>query len=424
MSASSSCIGEKAKEAKRGADIERATRDMVSGHKRDSRVVDFERQAAAHFLHPESVNGKNFLDFKEETEGMIRSGRIAVLVPMREKGGAPYFVPREVVRYLVKNAGFPQDRVFVINHLSELPAVDEAKRWNVPVISAMKVIALCEPKLVAICNVDRLERGKGVAMLAGLLYIYRMKKLGMLKDVEYVLMHDAELIDVDEYDPARSLVWPLVANPGAYNMVLAAQVGRNNEPSLAARVGVDAIRTMHPDKVVRDYLDMVWQRVVSYVWMLCGERIIRLDDFFGLPITTHYGLETILGWGFAGLNAQDGSEVAQVAILKNRFDSANTTWGEQFMMYNIARVNVACAMMGTPPSEWTVDDIRRLNKHTEEMFTLPVFPFEHGPMISGDMGMDRFVPSVNKIYQMGLVDLEGLDRRIELLRGRTKYDFT
>ena len=401
--------GEKLKERARGVDASRAMRDFGQGTK----VAEgFNAAMGEGVYRPDMINLK-------EMGGMITSlmgsGRIQVVIPMYEKGGPPDFVPRDVLKYLVTNCCIPKQNILVVNHRSEKPAVDEAKKWNVPVVNALEVISCLTTDMTEITGLSELFAGKGVAVLAGLLTVRSQVNSGIINP-EYIMFHDSELVDVAKYDGARHLCYPLAITENRHNHIVGAQIDRGNEAVFAARVALEALEHVYPDDQVKKFVSDIRIPLTRLVWMLTGERILRTEDLFSLPLATGYVLETILNLGMEGINLNGSRKTtAQVVIPNARLDCCNGAWAEQCMMHMIARALNVFVLQGEPPSKWSLDRIQEINHIFGKMKLLPILPQEAGPVECKEAEADRVIPSVNAIFGENWLEHSRMESILERL---------
>lgn len=389
----------------RGTDTHRALRNFEGD--RNPRIEAWDEFSHSGLYKPTQ---KDMAESRETIDDFLAE-RVRVVVPMFEDGGAEnHHVPREVLRYLVENCRIPRKNILVMDHRSTgKPSVAEAHAWNVRVINALEVMNCLDPKVLDVVKLDRLFAGKGIPMLAGLLALHAMREAGE-SGWDWVMFHDAELVEVDAYDGARMLTYPLVVNGDHHNSVLQAQVGRNNETVFAARVALEALEHGHPDPKVREYISWLRPQLLRLVWMLCGEFMVKWDCAQAIPLSDQYWVETLVRTGTIGFNhsTRNGMTIAQVVNPNLRADGANGNWAEQFMMNCITRGLLAQALTGTPPHMMTVEQITALNTQFEQMDLLHFLPREHGAVKVKKRPADRMLPSLQMLLAQGWVDLEKL----------------
>lgn len=344
----------------------------------------------------------------------MRNGEITVLIPMLEKGGSPNYTPRSVISYFVENCQIPKSKIIVVDGGSGEEALEEVRSWNIPMISFRETVyRIFRPLMCGILSLPSEKfRGKGIQVALGFLVIEMMKRMG-INNSSLVHLHDSELSGVDEYNGTRHELFPLVTNPEKHLHSQAIQIGRNNEAVHNARVAMQGIMHMHPDSGVRRYLEKIWERYVSLVWMCTGERIVNWEMLMSLPMTTGYCMEAALVLGTIGYDLERVGDPAQVVIPNPRLDGANGSHMEQIMMNMISRFMLTAVMTGTPPHQWNLGLISELNYKFEEMPFIPMLPKEAGGVVCHPVSADRIIPSTNTLLDQGFVDTDELKRMVE-----------
>ena len=427
-------VGDAAKELRDGVAVQRAERDA---RRETPAVKRWEAFMAQGVYEPTAAM---IADLRPQMDELIQSGKLRILIPMREIGGGG--VPGHVLKYLIQDRGMPREFITVANHESGPNAVNIARQWGVKVVDVMEVIHCLSPDVVEVTGLPKLEHGKGVAVLAGLLALRQQVGNGASM-VEWIMLHDSELKDVEPYDPVGHLLYPIVMGDGDHhNEVIMNQVGRSNEPVYSVRMALEAIEHMNPWQGIENRLDSIrpawlrapiarivnglnpWKEVHGYVkairpamlrrvWMCCGERLLSWHDLQRLPLATGYVLETMLGFGIEGLNLHAEKMLAQVVNRNLRRDAANGLFREQLMMGQIARAILAFALFAKNPHKWSDDDIRHLNSGFGRMPIIPGMPETPGHAMAWEQPADRVLPSVDRIFHKQWADL---DRLAEVLK--------
>jgi hypothetical protein len=78
------------------------------------------------------------------------------------------------------------------------------------------------------------------------------------------------------------------------------------------------------------------------------------------------------------------------------------------MMIMICRALNVFALQGKPPSQWSVDRIRGINRIFSRMNLLPMLSQEAGPVECKEREADRVIPSIDNIYKQKWVDRDRL----------------
>lgn len=393
--------GEDLKASERGIEAARCLANF--GETDGSHAREFKTRAADGVYSPST---QGLLSCQLETDRLLQSGDVQVLIPMHESGD--HDVPAPVLDYLLEDCRIPREFILVVNHLSGEAAVRRVVERSIPMVDALEVMACLDPALCHIAHLPELRTGKGIAVLAGLLALKAMAMDGAECRFRWIMMHDSELIHVHEYNGARYLSYPLVVDGDPHNMVLACQSGRNNEAVHCARVATEADAIFNPIPQIAEYARVIGPRLTKLSWMLCGERILDAETLFRLPLTTGYALETILNFGVEGVNAFGNTRktTAQVINPNGRIDACSGEYAEQFMMNMIGRAMRAFILMGTPPHTWNLQDIARLNAGFAQMHVIPAIAEFSGPVTCRETPADRVLPSVKEIIFRGWVDAE------------------
>lgn len=399
--------GEDLKAHARGQDQGRCLANFQEGG--GSHSTAFSRFASEGVYSPSTFEMANWMP---SIDNLLQSGNVQVLIPMHEKGD--HNVPAPVLDYLLDNCRIPKESILVVNHLSGDLAVRRVFDRKVPMVDALEVIKCLDPAVCAMAGLPELRLGKGIAVLAGLLALRGISNFhGSDRPFQWVMMHDSELIRVNEYDGARYITYPLVCDgDNPHRMILECQSGRNNEAVHCARVAIEADAIFNPVPSIANYAREIGPRLMRLSWMLCGERILDANTLMNLPLSTGYVLETILNFGVEGLNIYDERTTGQVMNSGGRLDACSGEYAEQFMMNMIGRAIRAFVLMGIPPHRWEISDIVRLNVGFAQMPVVPAIAEFQGPVICRETPADRVLPSVETIWKNGWVDEERLKKHL------------
>lgn len=393
-----------------GSDEERACRSLQGDDESKKIAKEAEKRMKSGVYTPLK---EDMQKARPEIDQMLSNGDITVIIPMLEKGGPPSYTPRSVLQYFVEDCKIPKAKILVVDGGSAPSAIEEVRRWNIPIINFPEIVhRVFRPIMCGLLSLSSEEfRGKGIQVSLGFLIVEMMRRMGVINS-PWVHLHDSELVGVNEYDGTRYELYPIIKNIEHLHSQ-AIQIGRNNEAVHNTRVSMQGIMHMHSDKGVRKYLESIWERYVSLVWMCTGERIMNWDMLMEIPMTTGYCMESALVLGTIGYDLNRTGDPAQVVIPNPRLDGANGAWAEQIMMNMISRFMLVAVMTGIPPHEWNLGMISDLNGRFEKMPYIPILPKEPGPVACHPKTADRIIPATNVLLDQGLVDTDELKRIVE-----------
>lgn len=390
----------------------------------------FEHKMAEHMFSP---TGEDLLREEEEIKEFLTANDIYYIICMHEKDEAKMGVPGPVLNYMIKKCGIYPRHIILVNHFSADCTVEMAKKFNVRVIDAEKVITCFTKELSEIMGLPNLRLGKGVALVSGLLALKALQ-LSKNKKVSWIGWSDSELTLVEDYNFLSYLAYPLIQEKHDYNMCMQAHVGRNNWAVKGLCIALESvIYSPSVDDGVRSFVKDIYNTLVSLVHMLAGERFIKASEMFALPLAHGYVLETGVDFGIAGANVSNGSAIAQVINPNDRLDGSNavkrrvqvngggvamqeisTEHVEQRMMHMITAAALFLALFGKPAHLWSLQDVHEVNKSFSVMNQfVPIFATDNGPMMTQTKERDRFFPSVDMMIKEKLVDFDRIISVVE-----------
>lgn len=373
------------------------------------------RPALAHFYQPTQDELRLY-----ERETLLRLRRHAhVVIPMRESKP----VVHGVLSYLKTRVDM--SKVLVVNCESNdiaIGAVTPFLDEGVTLVHMEDMFDMIDwTKLLPIVGLDKRPlNGKGWTVLAGMLAMYLLHP-----NATAVLQSDADLREVDRYDPLLNLGYPISKTRGTDIRYLAAKIsrpGRGNETTMTARnVLADLARNPMLPTNVREIATHLAAALREHKWMLTGEFGLFGKVAFNRPFATGYCEETLISIFLETCirhtgNGHTGQEaIAQVEARHNRIDDANDERKEFRMMDRISRFLIAYALFGKPITAWDITDYERFNAifgQYSDTARIPSPKDEEeqpgrmsGPVIIEDLPQDRIVPSVKFLVKQGFVDM-------------------
>ncbi len=339
-----------------------------------------------------------------DTREKLQSGVMRVVIPMKEQG------PKvsSVLNYLTTL--MPREHIIVVNDRSDDEAVQCALSYGVVVVHAQDVLNAVDLECLRdVLCMDQRPHGKGVAVFAGYLVQYVLAKQNSNGRPLWICQHDSEIGQCDRYRSLEYLMYGAQQSTAA-QYVKMAKTGRNNERPMTARSMLRAISTSpaYP-RTLRERAYDIYKDLTPDKWMLTGEFMLRTDAAWNRPFATGYLEETLI--------ALHMRQSVRVANPNPRMDAVNTYWKESVILQHVS--NFLVFMAGErPPSEWTLEDIRRIN-HSIMAQPLEgvVIPDHEGPCEWFRVENDRIMPSIEMLWKENLVDesklLESLSKRCE-----------
>ena len=367
---------------------------------------DLQTHLNSGYLQP---NAEDLRVQEERINSFLQSGKLAIVVPMRERGP----VIRPLLNTLIKERHVALGTILVVNDGSDKAALDEVRQHNsnVHLVSRDEVLDVLKwDKLLRILNLRERPRGKGVAVLAGYLSQYIWARRNDRHPL-WLGQNDAEIAQFDRYQCWEHLGYGIVTRPGA-QYVKMAKFGRTNERCMAARwmLLVFAQAESVAPEIQRRAEEMAY-RLGRHKWMLTGEFALRWELAMDRPFATGYLEETLTSLFSEDYCAQwcpEGDGVVQVANPNPRLDAANDERKEAIMQQQISNFILSVALGETLPiDQWGIETIKRLN-HTimADPIVMGWIPLDEGSVKAEVAPNNRLIPSITMLDRAKLIDWE------------------
>lgn len=365
----------------------------------------------------EMIFGHNFLqpdesalaECGEQIRSFLQSGRLAVVIPMRETTRAMPAI-ESVLSVLTQH--LPPGKVLVMDNGSDAEVVAMARGIpGVRLASSREVLerVLDCQRLLPVLNLPKLpERGKGLTVLAG--YLCRHFLDLVEGSSEWLAQCDAEIALFEGYQYLEHLVWAILQAPeGRYFKM--AKFGRTNECCMEARNLLDELADDEDaEPQVRQRARELYLRLAPHMWMLTGEFAIQRQLAFRRPFATGYLEETLISMFVEDCGAQHpgrNGNTVQVYNPNNRLDAANTDEKEGKMQHQIsAFIHAAAKRMG-PVDTWTLSDIAGLNGgYMAKPLKAAWIDSNRRRVGVAVYHNDRIIPSVATLIEEGFVNVD------------------
>lgn len=348
---------------------------------------------------------------RQRTQRVIQDPGFRVVIPCREDDEAQMGVPGPCIDGLIE-AGLSAEQIVVVDHRNQPFIGERARERGVLVVNADAVMECLNPRVEEVLGGHTLELGKGVSIFCGVVALAAMNDNGLSGGLRHVMWCDAELIGMQEYDPAHYLAYALASDPEptSITQVLQTHVKRGNE----------AVKAMFHAILRRAWRSGDHRRIaratslIRIVHPCAGERIVRWDLLESAPFGHHYTVEHTLNWYLAGQDQSAGTTgVRQVCNPNARVDGSNRvspemddTWVEQRMMFEISAMYDLLDEREVDFDGMSLDDIARLNRVIASYpAVLPQDCPVPGAVGCVGFGHDRIIPSVSMLREHGLIDM-------------------
>ncbi len=303
---------------------------------------------------------KEVLSRRHQINDFLKQESYKVIIPMKERDSS--------IRFLLQalRGRIPPDNIIVVNDRSSKKAVQAALSTyrGVIVIDKEEVLqVLDQNKLKEVMSTLTLPQGKGMAVLAGYLYVYINDKLQSTKN-RFVFQHDAEIIDINNLTDFDYLIWTLLSARRKPFHIKIAKGGRNNEATMIARSLLLSLLHL-PDFPANHLIKMravdLFKKLTPLKWMLTGQFLLDGPLAMNRPFASGYLEETLLSV-FVGDASPSGSTL-QVASPFPCLDDKNDKYKEDRMMQLISNFIFTLAYFYKPINRWRMNDIQFLNKN-------------------------------------------------------------
>ena len=391
-------------ELKRNMGLDRDRCDGAYSETFDTRSL--QERLSQDYVEP---TDENLRDAHDQIVSFLHDNRCMLVVPMRERG--PVIEP--MLRHVVGLMS-PQN-IIVVNDNSDDPAIQAVSRYGARLIHRDDWLNMLDwPRLLDILNLtERPTRGKGVAVLAGYLYLhFWVQQTGIQPGM--LLQHDAEIAEYARYRGVEHLIWGLLQRPNA-SYVKMAKSGRGNERCMAARSSLPVLAaSQNVAPKSRQRAQDLFDKLVKHKWMLTGEFGMGFELAMQRYFATGYLEETCMSIQLEDWAAQHGRVTAQVGNPNPRLDGANDDRKEAIMQQQISNFLGQMALDAPLFTEWTIETIRCLN---HGVMSSPVkmgwVAPNDGPVVAEMLPNDRIIPSVTQLFGAGLVDCDAAMRLLE-----------
>ncbi len=358
-----------------------------------------DKKFSSNYLQPKLEQ----IEESKEVKKFIKSGKLAVVVPMKENG--PVIEP-----FLSKlSTQIPNDLVCVINDRSNQEAVDTVKRYkNIVFIDRDEVLdALDWKKLLKILNLKERPYGKGMTVLAGYLVQHFIAKHTKRKPL-WLAQHDAELSTEARHHNIRYLVWGLLNTKKKAHHLKIAKYGRNNEITMAVRSSLLELRNL-PFSVknlkIRRRAKELFNRLSPLKWMITGQFALSWERAMERPFATGYLEETLTSAFIEDRGSNTGEVTVQVVNPNPCLDGENGFRKEMIILQTVSNFVFTLALVGKSVDKWTVKDISRINrKFLNKDRPMAFIPNDENPVYTEVIPQEKIIPSVNMLLKNNLVN--------------------
>ncbi len=338
----------------------------------------------------------------------IKQLGFGVVIPMRERGPKT----QQVLEVLTKQ--LPANQIVVVNDSSDDAALECVRGFKgVRLIFRDDVLDCLDWKrLFPIINVRERPVGKGMAVLAGYLIHYALKLSGAR--TRWIFQNDSEIAEYSRYQCLQHLAAGITQTKGA-QAVKTAKFGRTNERSMCMRSALGLMEFLpNVDPEVAMRARHIFERTVSDKWIQTGEFALLWHVAMNRPFATGYLEESLTALFCADYFAKNHrGYTLKVANPNPRLDGANDERKEAIMQQQVSNFWLAMAFFKKPVAEWTVADIKRLNRGImSQNIAMAWIAPNDGPCQAEAVRNDRILPSVSQLINGGYVNMKALRKLV------------
>ena len=331
-----------------------------------------------------------------------RSGKIKVLMPLRELKGDGAAIVSESLQVLREQVG--ADNIFVVDNGVHPQTAREIVNSRVNLINESMIRQRLDwERLLCLLNLPDIRCGKGYAVTLGLAYLAIR---GLMDDDDWLVQCDGDISGFRRFQLMPHLFYPIIAEPESpWEYLKIAQVQRNNE---TVKAGINGLATYF--KLTKNTSDSrlnqqrliaqeIYDACIHHIWMLTGQFALRWRHAVNRMITTGYCDETLA-------SAQHGwRKLAQIVNPNLCMDGTNSKQKEDCMMTRILQFINALTVFGqSVRTSWSLEMIKEFNNGVVPgVDSIVRIPDKNGPLCVDDIEMDRVFPSIQTMLDNGLI---------------------
>ncbi len=235
-------------------------------------------------------------------------------------------------------------------------------------------------KLTTLFGFNQLtNKGKGWSMFLG--YI-----ISFLNEIQHVYFIDADLQDVNKYDPLNRLTCYNNASTNISHAVIATPNRRNE----VLHSVLNAFEIQNPELI---------HRAKQYIHFLAGERYLFVDSYKNMPWMTNYGIET---W----INLFSSSKDIKTIQISNehRNDSTNSYIKNEVMLMYCSKL-ISHIVNSKILDNYSVQSIINFNRHFEfyrDVSILPLTSTDH--ICNYRVNTDCLIPSYFDLRKLNIIN--------------------
>ena len=347
---------------------------------------------------------------RQDIDDFLRAENYRVIIPMRER--------RPVIKFLLKSikGRIPPTNIIIINDNSDSEVVRAARNIypRVKIIDKEELLGVLDKQLLKFLMVSQsIPEGKGMAVLAGYLYVYLDSKITDRR-INWLFQHDAEVRETNPFTNFDYLVWTLLNHQENVDHVKIAKTGRGNERSMSARsllLTLINLPSNSPNNRIKVRAIDLFKKLAPLKWMLTGQFVLRYDLAVKRPFASGYLEETLLS---AFVKDTNPSTTLQVANPYPCLDDNNNARKEDRMQQLISNFLFALAYYVKPLSTWMIEDIREVNsKFMAVNLPMSFIPDNEQPVDIECVPNERIIPSITMLDNHGLIDWDKAKEVIE-----------
>ncbi len=347
-------------------------------------------------------SGDDLSDCLKQILSYTRSGKVKVLMPLRELQGDGAVIVSEILQVLREQVGVAN--IFVVDNGVHPRTAREILDSRVTLINESMIRQRLDwERLLCLLNLPDIRCGKGYAVTLGLAYLAIR---GLMDDDDWLVQCDGDISGFRRFQLMPHLFYPIIAEPESpWEYLKIAQIQRNNE---TVKAGINGLATYF--KLAKNTSDSrinqqrliaqeIYDACIHHIWMLTGQFALRWRHAVNRMITTGYCDETLA-------SAQHGwRKLAQIVNPNLCMDGTNSKQKEDCMMTRILQFINALTVFGqSVRTSWSLEMIKEFNNGVVPgVDSIVRIPDNNGPLCVDGIEMDRVFPSVQAMLDNGLL---------------------
>lgn len=330
---------------------------------------------------------KEINDLTKEVKKYCKSGKVKVLIPLRElqdkaapiiagvlDGFLDYVNPENI--FIAETGLHPDVKKEIISRRITMISKSTMKKY------------IDWKTFLGVLRVDNIDRGQGFGDFLGTLYLYINK---IMNEDDWLVMSDGDIANFKEFKYLPYILYPIVKYGENWNYLKIAKVGWNNEAIKGALNALlpyfkHQIKGSMKSKIAKE----IYDACIHHVWMIGGQYAMKWKLAFNRMYITGNSDGTMptiqYGW----------KNFAQVINPIPSLDSPNTWQKENSILVRIIHTIHALAVYGkSVRKSWDLKSVKEFNKDVLSLLKSVVYISDKNePVCLDSFQPERVIPSI------------------------------